>query len=101
MTAAAAKGSGLSPTRSTLAALVTACDPVLAWQSRSVMTETPTAFFLAAALAALTCRGWLGPVLGGLCTRSGCALPAQHARGAVLAVVAAAFWLNLVNHGVD
>jgi 4-amino-4-deoxy-L-arabinose transferase-like glycosyltransferase len=66
LTASAAKGSGLSPGRSTLAALVTACDPVLVWQSRSVMTETPTAFFLAAALAALTCRGWIGPLLGGL-----------------------------------
>jgi hypothetical protein len=66
LTAVAAKGSGLSPARSTLAALVVACDPVLVWQSRSVMTETPTAFFLAAALAALACRGWLGPVLAGL-----------------------------------
>ena len=77
LTAVAAKGSGLSPARSALAALVTACDPVLVWQSRSVMTETPTAFFLAAALAALTCRGWLGPVLGGLALGAGRALPAR------------------------
>jgi 4-amino-4-deoxy-L-arabinose transferase-like glycosyltransferase len=66
LTAVAARGSGLSPTRSIFAALVIACDPVLVWQAQSVMTETPTAFFLAAALAALACRGWLGPVLGGL-----------------------------------
>jgi 4-amino-4-deoxy-L-arabinose transferase-like glycosyltransferase len=66
LTAIAAKGSGLSPARSTIAALVIACDPVLVWQARSVMTETPTAFFLAAAMAALACRGWFGPVLSGL-----------------------------------
>jgi hypothetical protein len=66
LTAAAAKGSGLSPRRAALAALVTACDPVLVWQSRSVMTETPTAFLVAAALAALCLPRWLGPVCGGV-----------------------------------
>jgi hypothetical protein len=39
---------------------------VLISQSRSVMTETPTAFLLAATLAALNCRGMHGPALGGL-----------------------------------
>ncbi len=80
LTAAAAKGSGLSLARSLLAALVTACDPVLVWQSRSVMTETPTAFFLAAALAALTCRGVGGTAAGRSRPGTGCPLPAEHAR---------------------
>jgi 4-amino-4-deoxy-L-arabinose transferase-like glycosyltransferase len=66
LTGIAAQRWGLSPMRSMLAALVVACDPVLVWQSRSVMTETPTAFFMAAALAALGCPGPIGSVLGGL-----------------------------------
>jgi 4-amino-4-deoxy-L-arabinose transferase-like glycosyltransferase len=66
LTAIAAKGSGLSRRRALIASFLVACDPVLISQGRSVMTETPTAFLLAATLAALTCRGWLGPVLGGL-----------------------------------
>ena len=45
LTAVAAKISGLSFARSIFAAFVTACDPVLVWQSRSVMTETPDRFF--------------------------------------------------------
>jgi hypothetical protein len=65
LTAVAAKGSGLSSPRAALAAFITACDPVLAWQSRYVMTETPTAFFHAGALAALCLTGRLGPLLGG------------------------------------
>jgi 4-amino-4-deoxy-L-arabinose transferase-like glycosyltransferase len=89
LTAVAAKGSGLSPARSTLAALVIACDPVLVWQARSVMTETPTAFFLAAALAALPCRGWLGPVLGGLGLGLASLCRPSMLAGAGLTVVAA------------
>ncbi len=65
LTAASAKGSGLSPARVLVAALVTACDPVLVWQSRFVMTETPAAFLIAAALAALYLPGWRGLVAGG------------------------------------
>ena len=66
LTGVAARSWGLSSPRSRIAAFVTACDPVLVWQSRSVMTETPTAFLLAASLAALGVRGRLGLVLGGL-----------------------------------
>jgi len=66
LTAAAAKGSGLSRGQGIIAALVAACDPVLVWQSRSVMTETPAAFLTAASLAALCRPGWYGAVMGGL-----------------------------------
>jgi hypothetical protein len=66
LTAVAAKSWGLSDARVLLAALVVAGDPVLIWQSRSVMTETPTAFLLAATLAALARGGGWGAVLGGL-----------------------------------
>ena len=69
--------------------LVTACDPVLVWQSRSVMTETPTAFLLAAALAALACRGWSGPVLGGLGLGLAALCRPSMLAGAVLTVLAA------------
>jgi 4-amino-4-deoxy-L-arabinose transferase-like glycosyltransferase len=89
LTAAAARGSGLSPVRAIFAAFVTACDPVLVWQSRSVMTETPTAFFLAAALAALGCRGWLGPVVGGLGLGLAALCRPSMLAGAVLTIVAA------------
>jgi 4-amino-4-deoxy-L-arabinose transferase-like glycosyltransferase len=89
LTAVAAKGSGLSPARSKLAAIVVACDPVLVWQARSVMTETPTAFFLAAALAALACRGWLGPVVGGLGLGLASLCRPSMLAGAGLTVVAA------------
>jgi 4-amino-4-deoxy-L-arabinose transferase-like glycosyltransferase len=65
LTALAAEGSGLSRPRSLIAAAITACDPVLVAQSRSVMTETPAAFLVAAALAGLGVRGWGGPIMGG------------------------------------
>jgi hypothetical protein len=65
LTAAAARSWGMSRGQVAIAALITACDPVLLWQSRSVMTETPAAFLTAASLAALGRVGWSGPVLGG------------------------------------
>ena len=65
LTAAAARGSGYSGGRSLLAAFIVACDPVLVWQSRSVMTETPTAFLLALGFAGLCRPAPWGPVLGG------------------------------------
>jgi hypothetical protein len=95
LTGLAAEGSGLSPARSRLAALVSACDPVLVWQSRSVMTETPTAFLLAATLAALGCRGRLGPVLGGLAMGLAALCRPSMLAGAALTIVAA----FLVNPG--
>jgi 4-amino-4-deoxy-L-arabinose transferase-like glycosyltransferase len=66
MTAAAASGFGLSRRRAMAAAFIAACDPVLAWQARSVMTETPAAFLVAATLAGLARGGRRGPILGGL-----------------------------------
>jgi 4-amino-4-deoxy-L-arabinose transferase-like glycosyltransferase len=66
MTAVAAMGFGLSRQRALLAAFVTACDPVLVSQSRSVMTETPAAFLVALALAGLSRPGYSGALLGGL-----------------------------------
>ncbi len=66
LTAVAAARSGLSRIRAMLAALVVAFDPVLVWQSRSVMTETPAALLVAATLAGLTLGGVRGIVWGGL-----------------------------------
>lgn len=66
MTAVAARGFGLSERRALIAAMLAACDPVLAWQSKSVMTETPAAFLVAAALAGLGRPGLGGAILGGL-----------------------------------
>jgi 4-amino-4-deoxy-L-arabinose transferase-like glycosyltransferase len=65
LTAMAARGSGLSSNRTLFAAFIVACDPVLVWQSRSVMTETPTAFLLALGFAGLCRPGKWGPLLGG------------------------------------
>jgi 4-amino-4-deoxy-L-arabinose transferase-like glycosyltransferase len=66
LTAVAAERLGLSRTRAMIAASIVACDPVLVVQSRSVMTETPTAFLVAATLAGLARGGLRGAVLGGL-----------------------------------
>ena len=57
---------GYSEPRAFAAAAIVALDPVLVVQSRSVMTETPAAFLVAATLAALTLQGSLGPLLGGI-----------------------------------
>jgi hypothetical protein len=43
---------GATPRRAIVAGLIVACDPVLAWQAKSVMTETLTAFLVALATAA-------------------------------------------------
>ena len=53
-TAVAARRWGLSRWRVIAATWIVAIDPVLAWQSRFIMTETLTAFLIASALAALT-----------------------------------------------
>ena len=66
LTAEAARRFGLPRSRALAAAFVTACDPVLAWQARSVMTETPAAFLVAASLAGLARGGRMGAILGGL-----------------------------------
>jgi hypothetical protein len=81
----------MGPRRAFLAALIVAVDPVLVWQSRFVMTETLTAFLLAAALAALTVPGWRGAALGGcLFGLDGLSRPSMLA-GAVLTILAALF----------
>jgi 4-amino-4-deoxy-L-arabinose transferase-like glycosyltransferase len=64
VTALAARRWGLTGWRVAAAAWIVALDPVLAWQSRFVMTESLTAFLCAAALAALALPDRLGPVLG-------------------------------------
>ena len=89
LTAATAKISGLSFARSIFAAFVTACDPVLVWQGRSVMTETPTAFLLAGTLAVLAQRGWRGPVFGGIGLGLLALCRPSMLAGAALTVVAA------------
>jgi 4-amino-4-deoxy-L-arabinose transferase-like glycosyltransferase len=66
LTALAAGRWGLGRWRSLAAALIVAADPVLLWQARFVMTETLTAFLLAAALWSLTVPCRPGPILGGL-----------------------------------
>jgi len=57
---------GLSPGRALVASGLVGFDPVLVAQSRSVMTETPAAFLVAATLAGLSVPGARGAVLGGL-----------------------------------
>ncbi len=52
--------------RSLAAAAIVAFDPVLVVQSRSVMTETPAAFLVAASLAALSLGGASGAIVGGV-----------------------------------
>ncbi|AMV37024.1 phospholipid carrier-dependent glycosyltransferase [Planctomyces sp. SH-PL62] len=87
----AARRLGVGPRRALVAGLIVALDPVLVWQARAVMTETLTAFLIAAALARASaddrraapgCGVLLG--LATLCRPS--VLP-----GAGLAVLAAAF----------
>jgi 4-amino-4-deoxy-L-arabinose transferase-like glycosyltransferase len=66
LTARTARRWVLGPGRALAAAIVVAFDPVLVSQSRMVMTETLTAFLLAASLAALARGGPRGAALGGL-----------------------------------
>lgn len=65
LTAAAARAMGLSRGRSIAAALIVACDPVLISQSRSIMTETTTAFFMALALLGVARARAPGAILAG------------------------------------
>ncbi|HEV3122684.1 MAG TPA: glycosyltransferase family 39 protein, partial [Isosphaeraceae bacterium] len=63
-----ARGWGMGSYQALLAAVIVACDPVLVVQSRSVMTETLTAFLIAAALAGLATRAgppWRAGAIGG------------------------------------
>jgi len=106
LTAAAAKGSGMPAGRQALAALIVAADPVLVWQSRSVMTETLSAFLVALTLAGTTRRGWPGALLGGLglgllalCRPSGLA-PASLVIAAALLVPPGAWRERLARGGL-
>ncbi len=66
LTAATARRWGLSHVRALIAATVVACDPVLAAQASSVMTETLGAFLVALTLWSLTWPGLRGVILGGI-----------------------------------
>lgn len=66
LTAVAMRRWGLSPARALVASAIVAFDPVLVAQCRMVMTETLSAFLVAATLAALAKGGWRGTLLGGL-----------------------------------
>jgi Dolichyl-phosphate-mannose-protein mannosyltransferase len=89
-TAKAAQGSGLSYLRANLAACIVACDPVLLWQSRSVMTETPTAFLLALGFAGLCRPASRGPMLGGAAFGLAALCRPSVLPGTLLAIAAAA-----------
>ncbi len=92
LTARAARGSGLSENRALLAAFVVACDPVLVWQCRSVMTETPTAFLLVLGFAGLCRPGWSGPVFGGAAFGLAALCRPSVLPGTLLAIAAAAIF---------
>jgi 4-amino-4-deoxy-L-arabinose transferase-like glycosyltransferase len=65
-TGLAARRWGLSSRRALIAAAIVACDPVLVAQCRSVMTETLSAFLVAATLALLAEGTWRGALAGGV-----------------------------------
>ncbi len=88
LTALAARRWGLSRWRVIAAAWIVAIDPVLAWQSRFIMTETLTAFLCAAALAALPRPYWRGSVLGGVLLGLASLSRPSMLPGAVLVVLA-------------
>jgi 4-amino-4-deoxy-L-arabinose transferase-like glycosyltransferase len=79
---------GLGRARAVAAGLIVAADPVLLWQSRYVMTETPTAFLVSASLAALTLQGRAGPVVGGVMFGLAALTRPSMLPGAVLTVLA-------------
>ncbi|QEH36411.1 hypothetical protein OJF2_49750 [Aquisphaera giovannonii] len=62
----AARRWGLGDRRALAAGLIVACDPVLVWQSRFIMTETLGALLVAAAVAELARPGFRGLLGGGL-----------------------------------
>lgn len=80
---------GASPRRALVAGLIVAYDPVLAWQAKSAMTETLTAFLVALATAAAAARrpGAAGATLGFASLGRPSTLP-----GAGLVILAAALF---------
>ena len=91
LTAGTARRWGLSPPRVLAAAVIVACDPVLLWQSRFVMTETLGAFLVALALFELTHPRWRGAVVGGGCLGLAALCRPSLLPGGVLIVVGALF----------
>ena len=81
LTAVAAKGSGLSPARSTLAALVIACDPVLVWQSPLGDDRDAHGLLSGRGPGRAGVPGMVGASAGWSWPGAGLALPAKHARG--------------------
>ena len=81
LTAWTARRWGLSRGRALAAAAIVACDPVLVVQARAVMTETFSAFLLAATLAALTVPGRRRGGAGGPRIRPGLAVPPERPAG--------------------
>ncbi|MDR3618564.1 MAG: dolichyl-phosphate-mannose-protein mannosyltransferase [Paludisphaera borealis] len=80
---------GVGTMRATAAGLIVACDPVLVWQARFVMTETLAAFLLVAALAEFARGGRWSPCLaGGILGLAGLCRPSALP-GAGLTVLAA------------
>ena len=75
--------------RVAIAALVTACDPVLVWQSRSVMTETPRPSWWRRHWPGCACRDGAGPILGGLGFGLAALCRPSLLAGAVLTILAA------------
>jgi 4-amino-4-deoxy-L-arabinose transferase-like glycosyltransferase len=67
LTAVAARKWGISDRRVMAASAIVACDPVLLWQSRFVMTETLGAFLTALAFVSLAQSRWRGAIAGGVC----------------------------------
>ncbi len=65
-TTLAARRWGLTDRRALIAGLIAACDPVLAWQSRFIMTETLSAFLVVSAVASFARQGPRGLVEGGI-----------------------------------
>ena len=89
LTAGTARRWGLSPHRVVAAAAIVACDPVVLWQSRFVMTETLGAFLVALALFELTHPRWRGAVGGGACLGlAALCRPSLLPGGLLIAVVA-------------
>jgi 4-amino-4-deoxy-L-arabinose transferase-like glycosyltransferase len=67
LTAVAARRWELNDRRMLAAAAIVACDPVLIWQSRFIMTETLGAMLTALALAELARPRWRAAFSGGAC----------------------------------
>jgi hypothetical protein len=89
LTARSARNWGLGEASVLAAAVVTACDPVLLWQCRFVMTETLGAFLTALSIFALTVPQPRGTMLGGACLGLAALCRPSLLPGAVLLAIGA------------